>query len=601
MQRVSLRSRELPAAACRLNRLPAPALVLHPGGNLIALEAGLSIDSDQLVDDARRHLRRLFDASAPAVPQRDSESALPRVNVTLRTLGAVRGSMSGRGQTLREQLLDAVERAARDSRFSGAMVKADLEKVSIEVWLQLSSELIPLDARTGPQPIRWGEEGVEVLQGSAFAYYKPSVALTSKFTNPQDLFDGLCKKASLPQDAWKDASCVLRKTSWVHLCETPGGEVTHMVALRPTGNLTVTSRFLTQCVSDHVSYFKQSQQADGSFCYRYLPFPNVARKEAANPVRSSGCAYAVAKAASAPFLDSDQDLKQCARRAVAEILGRSVALDLSGSFISSRPGGRGGKLGSTALLLLALLTPALSADHEEDIDNFLAAIKASQLDSGLFACVFGTAKEGGSQINFFPGQAILALVVKAMQGDESCRPFYRRAFAPYRAHFRRSPSTAFVGWHADAWSRAALLDGNAEFAEFVFEQTDWLLRLQLTDDKDSLYWGGFSKSGKPPDYSSIVYTEAVARAAGLAYRAGDPRWEGYRDACRAGITFCSRLRLMEEQSVFFAHPLRAIGGVARSLSNFEVRSDVVQHAITLALTFLDTPILLDSPAETGAA
>jgi hypothetical protein len=150
-----------------------------------------------------------------------------------------------------------------------------------------------------------------------------------------------------------------------------------------------------------------------------------------------------------------------------------------------------------------------------------------------------------------------------------------------------------VGWHADAWSRAALLDSNQEYAEFVFEQIDWLLQFQLQSQDRPFTSGGFSWNGKPPGYSSIVYTEALARGTALAHKCGDKRWLKYGDAFRAGMAFCSRLRLTSEQSIFFPDPERAIGGMATSLSDFEVRSDVVQHAITLGLAALDIMELLD--------
>jgi hypothetical protein len=356
----------------------------------------------------------------------------------------------------------------------------------------------------------------------------------------------------------------------------------------------VSAEAMVQWIQNGVSYFNNNQYPDGYFCYLYRPFLDVAKKTEINPVRASGCAYAIAAAASLSQLDNDPETKVCAERAVNAILRRSVRSEGGGSYIadgSLEP--PTGKLGTTALLLLALLTPHFCATYGHQIDDLLTGIKSAQLESGLFDCTFGASHSSDSQINFFPGQALLALVMRTEQGDESCRPHYRRAFIPYRDHFRISPSTAFVGWQADVWSRAALLDNNADYANFVFEQIDWLLQFQIHSDKQQLTSGGFSWNGKPPGYSSIVYTEAIARGADLANRLGDNRWIRYREAFREGIQFCSRLRLTREQSVFFPHPSRAIGGMTESTANFDVRSDVVQHAITLALAVLERPILHD--------
>jgi AMMECR1 domain-containing protein len=557
----------------------------------------LQTDLAGLLPVARQHLHWLFGESAAVEADHFLDPPLPRVNVTLRCQGAVRGSMSGVGETLREQLLDAVYRSSRDTRFSGSIVKADLQNISLEVWLQTSAEPIPLGERGNSDVIQLGQDGVEVSRGSASAYYKPSVALTSQFETPQEMFSALCQKANLPADAWKEFSCALRRTSWVHFCETPDGSVVELYALRVNKPLPITKDVMVEWATQCVSYFINNQYSDGSFCYQYRPFKDTAKRKPTNPVRASGCAYAMAEAASSQHLESNPEAIECAAHAIEEILRRSTPLDTGGSYISdSQSRSPHGKLGTTALLLLALLTPAFRIRYAKEIEQLLTAIKNAQLSSGLLECTFGATQGTDSQINFFPGQALLALVLRAAQGDESCKAHYRRAFAPYREHFRKSPTTAFIGWQVDVWARAALLDENAEYADFAFEQVDWMLQYQVRGDQRQLTSGGFSWNGKPPYYSSIVYTEAIARAADLAYRLGDPRWPGYRAAFRAGLRFCSRLRLTEEQSVFFPHPRRAIGGMATTLSNFEVRSDVIQHSITLALAALNQPALLNASA-----
>lgn len=557
------------------------------------------LDGGAVVAFARAYLRKLFgDSSVSGSCVSADFLHLPpllRVNITFRTFGSVRGSMSGNGDTLGDQLRDAVYRASRDTRFSGGIVKADLEQLSIEVWLQLSAESIPIEDRERGDIIWLGYDGIEIEKGSASAYYKPSVALTKQFTTPQDLFQALCKKASIPAEAWRQSDCQLRKTSWIHFCETSDRTVIRLDGLKTCTPFVLTESSMKEWASFGLRYLIENQYSDGSFCYRYRPFVNSAKRGETNPVRASGCAYAVATAASSPHLERDTEGKNCAERAVLEILRRQVPLERGGSYIADdMRGAAGGKLGTTALALLALLTPSLRMPYDREIDSLLTGIKSLQLDNGLFECSFGETKSAHTQIDFFPGQALLALVIRTEQGDESCRDYYQRAFASYRDHFRRSPATAFVGWHVDVWSRAALLDSSEDYAAFVFEQIDWMLQFQLRSNRAPKTLGGFSWNAKPPGYSSIVYTEALARGADLAKRLGDPRASRYKDAFQAGVQFCSRLRLTKFQSSFFPHPIRAIGGVATSLTNFEIRSDVVQHLITLALASLDRPALFST-------
>lgn len=517
-----------------------------------------------------------------------------RVNVTLRVRGIVRGSMAGRGYSLEEQLCDAVSRAALDTRFTCPIVKADLSNITVEVWLQTSSELIPLELREQENAIRFGVDGVEVEQKENIAYYKPSVSLTSKYRTSAELFSALCKKAKLPVDSWKSSDCALRKTSWIHISETTRHGSIEMEALRSTKEQAVSRDCMIEWACSGANYLLRNQYADGSFCYRYRPFLNTAAKGRINPVRASGCAYAIAQAASHLQSFGTDEMQSCARKAVNSILRRSAPLGNGGGFIADQQRDLGsGKLGTSALLLLALLVPPLRGEYQEEIERLALGIRSAQAESGTFDCVFGKGEHSSSQVNFFPGQAILACVLKAEFGDQLCREAYRRAFHPYREHFRRNPATAFVGWHADAWSRAAVLESNSEYAQFVFEQIDWLLQFQMPLDAGRFEAGGFSWNGTPPCYSSIVYTEAIARGADLAYRLGDKKWMGYKRAFTEGMKFCSQLRLTEDQSSFFPDPERAIGGVATSISDFSVRSDVVQHMITLALCAHDRPMLFD--------
>jgi AMMECR1 domain-containing protein len=523
----------------------------------------------------------------------DQSTPYARVNVTLRTNGILRGSMSGTGTTLGEQLRSAVILSSMDSRFTGAIVSSEVASVMIEVWLQTDGEEISLEARSEPNAFQLGIEGVEIRENNAFAYYKPSVAITSNISSAQQLFRRLCRKAKIDDKKWMQPSVSLRKTNWVHICETPGGDASAMRALRPIEEDRLTRATVGQWLNECVQYLIANQDAEGGFCYQYDPIRNTANPNSSNSVRASGCAYSIALAASNEHVLNLSSANQSAERAIESILRRAVHSEDGTIYIADNRQRKGGKLGTTALFLLALLSPSQRDRHEETICGLIAAIAKHQDPTGRFACVFGECEQRASHDDFFPGQAILAMALRAASGDSECTQIYRRAFSVYRDHFRKRPATAFVGWQADAWSRISRLDGCHDYAEFVFEQIDWLLQYQLHNHVQEIYFGGFSWNGKPPSYSSIVYTEAIARAAALAHERGDQRWHLYKDAFRAGLAFCLRLRHRAEQSIYFPAPARSIGGIAENLTRFQVRSDFVQHAITLAMASLDSPFLLD--------
>jgi AMMECR1 domain-containing protein len=542
---------------------------------------------------ARAYLDALIKGSkAVPVPEFNGSPAL-RLNVTLRSRGVLRGSMSGTGESLRAQVLDAVDRASLDQRFSGAVVTADLRDVLIELWIQIATEAIPVSSRRVPGAISLGEDGVEICSADKFAYFKPSVALTRSYDQPSKLLTALCKKAGLPCGAWESPEVIVNKTAWLHFCETPTGQPYRLRALRPIDPVVMSRELLQSLLLDTATYLANAQKTDGSFCYKYDPFDNRARSRKPNAVRASGCCYAMAAAASWFMASGDSRFVGCAQSAIEAVLVRLEYLADNTAYVRDlNDPSHGGRLGTTALCALALFLAPLSDPRYPAIADVLVnGIKSLQVESGSFECCFGGLPSQESHKDYFPGQALLVLIEKSKAGDDSCAAAYRRAFRPYRDHFRRRPTTAFVGWQADAWSRAALCDRNEEYADFVFEQIDWLLAFQDRKLESQLTYGSFIRTGSDPTSSSIVFTEAVARAAILAHHLGDNRWRHYRSAYLAGLRFCLLLRLTEAQAIFFPHPRRAFGGITRSLTNFQVRSDMVQHAITLSLLALSSPLL----------
>lgn len=513
-----------------------------------------------------------------------------RLNVTLRTNGVLRGSMSGVGVTLDDQLRDATRRAASDNRFTGAITYSDLENVHVELWLQLSREPIVVEQRNIEDAFILGVEGLEIEEGSASAYYKPSVAITSSFKTPQIMLSALCKKAGLEPDAWSKEDCSVWKSAWSHICDQQQGKGVLLSALRPMdspAHLILSD--MNRWVERGAQYLLKSQNLSGSITYEYSPLHNAVTQSPLNYVREAGCAYAMAAAAS---LLGSADIRKATGRLIDGILARMSVLNPDASFIADEVSNVG-KLGTSALTLLALKTSAMrTSEYDEPVRTLTNAIYASQKADGSFHCSFGGTQTADTQQDYFPGQALLSLLSGHISDRSMMIDSLRRAFPFYSSRFISQPSTAFVGWQIEVWKRAYDLDARPEYAAFALRQAEWLLQFQLfSRETHPLYRGGFVKQSGTPNYSTIVYTEALAHAAGLAHQLHDPLYARLSHAFTAGLAFCNRLWIVEEQSIFFPHPQRAIGGVTRSISNLTIRADVVQHAITLALAAINVSVL----------
>jgi hypothetical protein len=175
-------------------------------------------------------------------------------------------------------------------------------------------------------------------------------------------------------------------------------------------------------------------------------------------------------------------------------------------------------VGATALLAAALAGGALRKELDEEYQQRYHGIVSAQKSDGRFVSHFSETVEFERVANYYSGQALLVLTLEAERGNAEALGKCRRAFQPYMLLFRVAPTSAFVGWHVDVWSRLALLAGDHDYANFVFEQVDWLLQFQLSNHRDTRWVGGFSQFGNAPQFSTIVFLEATVRALRLALK-----------------------------------------------------------------------------------
>jgi hypothetical protein len=516
-----------------------------------------------------------------------------RVNVTLRCDGKIRGSMSARGHTLGDQLRLAIAKTLSDRRFDGPVTQSEYLRTSIEVWIQLSAIQIPHQDRTNTDCMAFGQEGVEIAHEERFAYYKPSVAITSTVKNPQELFSALCKKAKIDEFSWQIPEATLRRTRWLCLMKEASSNIGLVVSdLRTCRKVDLDRATFALWINESCGYMRANQKADGSLTYLYYPLRNQVSPKAINIVRASGCLFALSQALEFSASAQLPTITDTALRLAQNLAGQTVGWKDGCSILVDKSSAAAPKLGATALYAAALSQSMLRSAFVSTHGELMNSLRAAQLSSGRFITNFGSEIESEKQVEFYSGQALLALSLSASEGDVEAREMCITAFKPYRDHFKIKPTTAFVGWHIDAWARLFMQTQNEEYATFSFDQCDWLLQFQVKEGSTD-YLGGFSRNGKSPNYSSIVFVEAVLAALHLAWHLGDvDRISRYSYAARIGLLFCARLRLADVPNAFFPDPVRCAGGVSIGLIRKTVRCDIVQHFISMAISAIRVEHLL---------
>ena len=344
------------------------------------------------------------------------------------------------------------------------------------------------------------------------------------------------------------------------------------------------------------------QVNSGAIMYSYEPIydrfsPNI------NFVRLAGCAYSIARAFSFG-IKSRFDLKLCAEKLIYYLL----------IFLTPSPRGEGryirepgydqpfGKLGATALTALAIqfLT---DEKFKKEYDALISTLISMQNNDGSFVCLIGKENESGSLQNYFPGEALLALVGHVVKyNDGQALVPISKAFPFYVNHFTRDPKTSFILWQADAWSRVAyaaekpsspdLLPHGIDketVSKFVFYQIDWFLGV-ATDNNDLTKhrYDEAIRRFSVPNINTACHAEAIACALRLAIKMrDDQRVDFYRIALDAAMNSIFLLQISSELSKLYRNPSMTIGAVRQSMNCVELRCDHNQHFITAGISYME--------------
>ena len=122
-----------------------------------------------------------------------------------------------------------------------------------------------------------------------------------------------------------------------------------------------------------------------------------------------------------------------------------------------------------------------------------------------------------------------------------------------------------------------------DFADFVFELSDWLAEKQLTSANcpwPELHGGIASYRPGRVGASTASYLEAFADALALARVVGDrDRATRYEQIVRLASRFVLQLQLRPEEAVFLRSPRDAVGGIRAGAALTQLRIDHSAHAL----------------------
>ena len=341
-------------------------------------------------------------------------------------------------------------------------------------------------------------------------------------------------------------------------------------------------------------YLRRSVDAQGRFVYRYLPKSDTVPGDY-NLVRHAGTVYAMMELYA---MTEDPQLLLAGERAIAYLLdavrpcpveeGAGPAPADQSCIVE----GSKIKLGANALTVVALAEHAKATGTDTHVrlcQRLGRWIVAAQDETGRFRIQRQSFPEG--QISsfvsvYYPGEAILALVrLHELDGDEGWLDAAEAA-----AHYLiqgRDASLSDEQLPHDHWLLYGLNGLYRQRADPLYVKHALRLALAIarSQNRDPTVPDWLGSYYRPPRSTpTATRTEGLCATYRLAqdYGHADQADEILR-AIRLGISFQLRTQFRPESALYLHDPQRALGGFHRSLTDYEIRIDYVQHNISALL------------------
>lgn len=353
---------------------------------------------------------------------------------------------------------------------------------------------------------------------------------------------------------------------------------------------TATPESLLQTARLAGTYLQQSTSPNGKFAYRYLPGTDELTDDY-NLVRHAGTIYAMLELYE---IDKNHKLLNSAQRAIDYLLGFVRDYGSSQNEMSVLVSGETIKLGGVALTIVALAKyteVTLDRKYLPVMVRLAHYIRNSQLDNGAFISQRyypggNVRKDFTSQ--YYPGEAILALLrLYALKQSEIWLETAEEA-ARYLITVRDQAADTRELVH-DHWLLYALNDLYGYQPRYLYLTHAMRISRAITlgqnhNSRNADYIGSYYLP--PRSTPTATRTEGLLAAYAMARDTGRlPDAGRIRPAIELGIGFQLQTQIRPEKAMYLEDPQQALGGFHKSLDDYEVRIDYVQHNLSAILGY----------------
>ncbi len=376
----------------------------------------------------------------------------------------------------------------------------------------------------------------------------------------------------------------------------------------------LTPELLLDAARQGGDYLRQAVDSEGRFVYSYRPKTDHIRNSY-NILRHSGTIYSMMELYE---VTRDKDLLAAAERAIGYLRSAIRPCTLGNVSASCAVEDNEVKLGGNGLAMVALAkySEATGTSPYADLITDLGRwIVATQNDRGEFEVHKQPFPEGPPdrfRSEYYPGEALLALLRGSQtlgsqthgsqtQGsqpqDGGANPGWldvaaigARWLIEVRDHGVRTERLNHDHWLLYALNDLHRRQPDPLYLEHADRITQAILERQ---NRKPAYRDWLGSYYRPPRSTpTATRSEGLTAAYQLERDFGDPkRADAILEAIELGIRFQLQTQFQPESVLYLPDPQRALGGFHRSLENFEIRIDYVQHNISSLLALRQ--ILLD--------
>ena len=496
-----------------------------------------------------------------------------KVIVSIYYNGAIIGIGSAQKTNLVDSVIEAVITALKDNQFKIKYSHDDLKQASILITIVKNlTELIDRSVVNLSDSINLGVDGIYIQKNNDTAIITPQIAV-QKGWNKLQLVQNLCFQVKLNKDCWRYAGTKLFKFDSINFIGIRENifDIYRGIPLVELELLTKDKIFKSIIAAS--DWQLKMQKEDGSYEYLFNPTTGY-YSNTNNLIRQ---ALAASSMANAYQITNNENYLYSSKKNINFILshlkqnGNVAYLELNNESI----------LGAVAITVIAILELPDYKKYEKELNLLSNFLLSMQRADGSFKTYYNSNQS--DDFDFYPGETLLAFVRLYKKTDDNKYLYaVEKSFPFYRKYFGRVKHASFIRWQISAFYEMYEITKNKEYADFVFEMADWIVKQQYGEE-DAPYpdfIGGFEQMGGIPGATTPVYVEGISDAYKLAKIVKDEnRIKKYGKSLKLASRFILQLQFDDFNAYYLVHPEKAIGAIKGSLIFNGLRIDYTSHSI----------------------